>query len=63
MKTKSKVVSGDICLDRTGAMFIQKDCKSIIKIGNIIIYNTKKFNSFQKKMIKLFFGFEVQDYE
>lgn len=40
------------------------DYKSIIKIGdNITIYNTAKFNCFQKKMIKICFGFEVIDYD
>ena len=37
--------------------------KSVFIIGNIKVCNTKKFNWFQKKMIKIFFGFEVEDYE
>lgn len=37
--------------------------KSIFTIGNVKVCNTKKFNWFQKKMIKIFFGFEVEDYE
>lgn len=37
--------------------------KSIFTIGNVKVMNTKKFNWFQKKMIKIFFGFEVEDYE
>ena len=33
---------------------------SIIKIGNNFnIYTDKKFNWFQRKMIKFYFGFEV----
>lgn len=37
--------------------------KSKIIIGNLTIFNTKKFNWFQKKMIKLCFGFEVNNLE
>lgn len=41
---------------------LNENNKSIFEIGNIKIYNTKKFNWIQKKMIKFFFGFEVKDY-
>lgn len=37
--------------------------RSIIKVGNMEVLSFYKFNKFQKKMIKLFFGFEVEDYE
>lgn len=37
--------------------------RSIIKVGNMEVLSIYKFNKFQKKMIKLFFGFEVEDYE
>ena len=37
--------------------------RSIIKIGNMGVLSFSKYNKFQKKMIKLFFGFEVEDYE
>lgn len=37
--------------------------RSIIKVGNMEILSFYKYNKFQKKMIKLFFGFEVEDYE
>lgn len=30
--------------------------------GNVFIYTSKHFNWFQKKMLKLFFGFRVTDY-
>ena len=44
--------------------YIEKpNYKSIVKIGELYVYNTHKFNWFQKKMIKIFFGFEVEDYE
>lgn len=53
-----------IILKEMGCIFNNPDYKSIIKIGdNVIIHNITKFNWFQKKMIKLFFGFEVKDYE
>ena len=35
--------------------------KSKIIIGNLTIFNTKKFNWFQKKMIKLVFGIKIED--
>lgn len=34
---------------------------SIISVGNVHIYVDKKFNWFQKKMIKWCFGFEVKE--
>ena len=37
--------------------------KSKITIGNLTIFNTKKFNWFQKKMIKLVFGIKIEDYK
>ncbi len=35
--------------------------KSYFSIGNITIYLPKKFNWFQKKMIKWCFGLEIKD--
>ena len=35
--------------------------KSHIKIGNIVIHNTHRFNWFERKMWKLFFGFEIEN--
>lgn len=35
--------------------------KSKIIIGNLTIFNTKKFNWFQKKMIKLVFGIKIEN--
>lgn len=35
--------------------------KSHLKIGNMVIYNTYHFNWFQRKMWKLFFGFEIEN--
>lgn len=47
----------------TGDVFINNDNKSILKIGNIKIYNTKKFNWLQRKMFKIFFGIEINNLE
>lgn len=62
MTTKSKLVNGDFEVKDTTAV-IHKDYKSIIKIGNITVFCPTKFNSLQRKMIKIFFGFEVKNYE
>lgn len=35
--------------------------KSVIQIGNITVYCTKKFNWFNKLMMKLIFGWEVKN--
>ena len=40
-----------------------QDIKSEMKMGNIILYTTKKFNVFQKKMWKLFFGVSISKYK
>ena len=37
--------------------------KSYFVIGNITIYLPKKFNWFQKKMIKWCFGIDIKDYK
>ena len=40
-----------------------KPIKSDMIIGNLHIYNSKKFNKFEKFMWKKFFGFEIEDVE
>ena len=35
--------------------------KSYLKIGNMVFRNTRYFNWFQRKMWKLFFGFEIEN--
>ena len=35
--------------------------KSHLKIGNMIFHNTKHFNWLERKMWKLFFGFEIEN--
>ena len=37
------------------------EIKSYIRIGNVTIYSTHHFNWFQRKMWKLFFGFEIEN--
>lgn len=37
--------------------------KSLMKFGNIKVYNTKHYNWLQKKIWKLFLGVEIKDYE
>lgn len=37
------------------------EIKSHLKIGNLIIHNTHRFNWFERKMWKLFFGFEIEN--
>lgn len=35
--------------------------KSHLKVGNMVIHNTRRFNWFERKMWKLFFGFEIEN--
>ena len=37
--------------------------RSEIKVGNMTIYNEKKFNWFNRFMMKLVFGWEVKNYK
>lgn len=37
------------------------EIKSCLQAGNLTIMNTKHFNWFQKKMWKIFFGFDIKD--
>lgn len=62
MTTKSKLVNGDFEI-RDTTMVIRKDYKSIIKVGNIMVFCPTKFNRLQRKMIKIFFGFDVKNYD
>lgn len=46
--------------------FIELGCglpktKSHLKVGNMIIHNNHHFNWFERKMWKLFFGFEIEN--
>ncbi len=35
--------------------------KSLLKIGNMVIHSTHHFNWLQRKMWKLFFGFDIEN--
>jgi hypothetical protein len=37
--------------------------KSHLKVGNLIIHNTHRFNWLERKMWKLFFGFDIENVE
>lgn len=37
------------------------EIKSYLQTGNLTIMNTKHFNWLQKKMWKIFFGFDIKD--
>ena len=37
--------------------------KSHLKVGNLTIHNTRRFNWFERKMWKLFFGFDIENVE
>lgn len=53
----SKIISGDIVIR------LNDNNKSIFKIGNIKIYNIKRFSWLQRKMFKVFFGIEISNLE
>lgn len=40
-----------------------KNYKSKLVVGNVTIFCTKKFNWFQRKMLNVFFGFDVSNLE
>ena len=71
MKDERKVIinSKSITIGRIDSTIVPLDklptpiYRSIIKVGNMEVFSFHKYNNFQKKMIKLFFGFEVEDYE
>ena len=44
----------EICVDRFNT-------KSHLKIGNMIIHNTHRFNWFHRKMWKLLLGFDIEN--
>lgn len=37
--------------------------KSHLRVGNMVIHNTHHFNWLERKMWKLFFGFEIENVE
>ncbi len=51
----SKINTGDVVIR------LNNNNKSILEIGNIKIYNIKKFNWFHRLMIKLVFGIKIKN--
>lgn len=41
--------------------YADKFAKSIVTLGNIDFYNTKKFNCLNKLLLKFFFGMEIKN--
>lgn len=50
----TKITTGDVVIK------LNDNSKSILEIGNIKIYNIKKFNWFNRLMFKLFFGIKIE---
>ena len=53
----TKITTGDVVIK------LNDNNKSLLEIGNIRIYNIKKFNWFQRKMFKIFFGIKIVNLE
>lgn len=53
----TKINTGDVVIK------LNDNNKSLLEIGNIKIYNTKKFNWLQRKMFKIFFGIKINNLE
>ena len=53
----AKITTGDVVIK------LNDNNKSILEIGNIKVYNIKKFNWLQRKMFKIFFGIKINNLE
>lgn len=53
----TKITTGDTVIK------FNDNNKSLLEIGNIKIYNIKKFNWLQRKMFKIFFGIKINNLE
>ena len=53
----TKITTGNVVIK------LNDSNKSILEIGNIKVYNIKKFNWLQKKMFKIFFGIKISNLE
>lgn len=53
----AKITTGDVVIR------FNDNNKSLLEIGNIKIYNIKKFNWIQRKMFKIFFGIKINNLE
>ena len=50
-----KLTTGDVVIR------LNDNNKSLLEIGNIKVYNIKKFNWIQRKMFKIFFGIKINN--
>ena len=48
------ICTGDVVIN------LNENNKSILEIGNLKIYNTKKFNWFNRLMFKIVFGINIK---
>ena len=53
----TKITTGDVVIR------LNDNNKSLLELGNIKIYNIKKFNWLQRKMFKIFFGIKIVNLE
>ena len=53
----TKITTGDVVIK------LNDNNKSLLEIGNIKVYNIKKFNWFQRKMFKILFGIKINNLE
>lgn len=53
----TEITTGDVVIR------VNDNNKSLLEIGNIKVYNIKKFNWFQRKMFKIFFGIKINNLE
>lgn len=51
----TKMITGDVVIR------LNDNNKSILEIGNIKLYNIKKFNWFHRIMFKLVFGIKIEN--
>lgn len=54
---KTQITTGDVVIR------FNDNNKTLLEIGNIKIYNIKKFNWLQRKMFKIFFGIKINNLE
>ena len=53
----TEITTGDVVIS------LNDNNKSLLEVGNIKIYNIKKFNWLQRKMFKIFFGIKINNLE
>ena len=48
---------------KIGMLYKEPTYRSELKIGNLTVYNEKRFNWFNRLMMKIIFGWEVTTYK